>query len=312
MKAMDVRWIAVDWGTTNLSVWAINSADEVVDSASSASGMSKLQPDEFEGALLNLISPWLLEEERAQIVACGMVGAKQGWREVPYTTCPVNLRGTSVPSTLIETKDKRFDLHIVHGLACADPHSVMRGEETQIAGFLSQNPSFEGLICLPGTHSKWVTVENGVVMHFETFMTGELYELLTTQSVLRHSFHNSALDEPTFDISVQESAADPRKLFKSLFSIRAQSLLTQTTSSVLIAKVSGLLIGQELGLALEAADNCQIALIASGRAGHRYQRAFAALNVDAQIVNSDEVVLAGLQGISRQTSGGLNQEVGSQ
>ena len=54
----------------------------------------------------------------------------------------------------------------------------MRGEETQIAGFLSEFPGFDGVVCLPGTHTKWVHLSAGEIVSFRTFMTGELFGLL--------------------------------------------------------------------------------------------------------------------------------------
>jgi 2-dehydro-3-deoxygalactonokinase len=85
------------------------------------------------------------------------------------------------------TKDPRLRVSILPGLKQAVPPDVMRGEETQIAGFLAAAPGFDGVLCLPGTHAKWVQISAEEVVSFRTFMTGELFDLLSTQSVLRHS-----------------------------------------------------------------------------------------------------------------------------
>ena len=113
-----------------------------------------------------------------------MVGARQGWIEAPYASVPC----TPATQTIApECRDPRLEMHILAGIRQLHPPDVMRGEETQIAGVLLREPGFEGVICLPGTHTKWAEVAGGIITSFQTFMTGELFGLLSTQSVLRHS-----------------------------------------------------------------------------------------------------------------------------
>ncbi len=100
----------------------------------------------------------------------------------------------------------------------------MRGEEVQIAGYLASNPDFDGVICLPGTHSKWVEVSAGEVVSFRTFLTGELFSLLSNNSVLRHSI-GTGWDASAFEAAVSEAQSHPESLARSLFGLRAESLL---------------------------------------------------------------------------------------
>ena len=83
------------------------------------------------------------------------------------------------------------------------PADVMRGEETQISGYLAQNPNFNGSICLPGTHTKWVQISAGEIVSFRTFMTGELFNIISKHSILRHSV-DEGWDEKAFLESVSE------------------------------------------------------------------------------------------------------------
>jgi len=174
-------WIAVDWGTSNLRVWAMRASGPVAD-ARSDQGMGTLEPEAFEPALLDLIEPWL-GAAPMPVIACGMVGAKQGWAEAPYAAvpCPPVSLATVTPNV----QDRRLVVHILPGLSQASPADVMRGEETQIAGYLADVPEFDGILCMPGTHTKWVQVSAGEVVSFRTFMTGEMFALLSTGSVLR-------------------------------------------------------------------------------------------------------------------------------
>jgi 2-dehydro-3-deoxygalactonokinase len=169
-------WIAVDWGTTHLRAWAMAEDGTVRAEARSDDGMGHLARDAFEPALLSLVEPWL-GAGPMDVLACGMVGSRQGWAEAPYVAVPAKARDAlAVP---VATKDPRLRVAILPGLKQAVPPDVMRGEETQIAGFLAAAPGFDGVLCLPGTHAKWVQISAGEVVSFRTFMTGELFDLLS-------------------------------------------------------------------------------------------------------------------------------------
>ena len=85
LQPRHIAWIAVDWGTTHLRVYAMSAGGDVLDEASSSDGMAGLNRDDFEPALLRLIEPWL-NAGIMQVLACGMVGARQGWVEAPYNS----------------------------------------------------------------------------------------------------------------------------------------------------------------------------------------------------------------------------------
>ena len=81
---------------------------------------------ELEPALRALIGPWL--DRPARVVACGMVGARQGWTEAAYARVPGPPLGaglTRAPS------GPGLDVRIVAGLAQDDPPDVMRGGRRQ-------------------------------------------------------------------------------------------------------------------------------------------------------------------------------------
>ena len=180
---MNLHWIAVDWGTTNLRVWAMDKKGRIIEKKSSKKGLIFIKERNFEKTLTKLINPWIKNKKYIPIISCGMVGSKQGWKDVGYNKVPCTPINTkSIQKILI--KNKRFSFYIIKGLCQYTPYDVMRGEETQIAGFIYKNPNFNGVICLPGTHCKWVKFSNGKVLNFKTFMTGELFSLITEQSIL--------------------------------------------------------------------------------------------------------------------------------
>jgi 2-dehydro-3-deoxygalactonokinase len=283
-------WIAVDWGTSNLRAFAMGPGG-VLAEASSADGMGALTRDGFEPALLRLIEPWLLGP--TEVVACGMVGSRQGWYEAPYREVPC-VPVDAATLTAVPTDDTRLRLQIVPGLKQMSPADVMRGEETQIAGALALRPGFDGVLCLPGTHSKWVHVSAGEVVSFQTCMTGELFALLSGQSVLRHGMAGEGFEEAAFDAALSDALSRPERLAARLFGLRAEGLLSGLTPAAARARLSGLLIGTELAATKPYWLGQPVTIIGADRLSGLYARALAAQAVTARAIPAAEATLAGL------------------
>ncbi|MES2432381.1 MAG: 2-dehydro-3-deoxygalactonokinase [Pseudomonadota bacterium] len=285
------EWIAVDWGTSNLRAWAMG-PDGVLASGSSDDGMGKLAKAEFEPALVRLISPWLGVGE-TPVIACGMVGARQGWLEAPYRVIPCTpvASGELMP---VPTTDPRIRMMIAPGLSQAKPADVMRGEETQIAGALALLPNFDGVFCLPGTHSKWVHVSAGEVVSFQTFMTGEMFALLSQHSVLRHGMAGEGSDEAAFTQGLTDAIERPEKISARLFTLRAEGLLNGLSPDAARSRLSGLLIGLELAAAKPYWLGQRIAIIGAEALSARYATALAAQGATSETLDSTACTLAGL------------------
>ena len=285
------RWIAVDWGTSNLRAWNMDGR-QAGEERVSDDGMGKLAPAEFEGALLRLIGPWLTAGV-TPVMACGMVGAKQGWQEAPYRTLPC-VPGDGAATMAVATKDKRIAVRIAPGLRQDNPADVMRGEETQIAGGLALLPGFDGVICLPGTHAKWVHVSAGEVISFSTFMTGEVFALLSENSVLRHGMAGGGWDEQAFEEGVSVTLGQPALLSAKLFSLRAEGLLHAMTPAQARSRLSGLLIGAELAAAKPYWLGQRVVLVGAKTLQLTYARALAAQGLEAEALDAAACTLAGL------------------
>lgn len=289
-------WIAVDWGTSNLRAWAMGPAG-VSAHAASDDGMGRLNRDQFEGALLRLIEPWL--KGPTTIIACGMVGSRQGWFEAPYRTVPCAPVAADALVT-VPTLDARLQVQIAPGLRQMSPADVMRGEETQIAGALALTPGFDGVLCLPGTHSKWVHVSAGEVVSFQTFMTGELFALLSTQSVLRHGMGGDGWDDVAFDAGLSDALSRPEKIGARLFSLRAEGLIAGLSAVAARSRLSGLLIGVELAAARPYWLGQPVAIVGAEGLARTYARALAAQGVKAALIPATDCTIAGLASL-RQT-----------
>jgi 2-dehydro-3-deoxygalactonokinase len=296
----DIDWIAADWGTSNLRVWGLNRENQVVAETSSDQGMAKLDRSGFEPALLALTSDWLPQNRQTPVVCCGMVGARQGWIEVPYRQVPCKpVRFDAVGRP--ETQDSRLLVFIVPGVKQTEPApDVMRGEETQIAGIISEDPQFAGVLCLPGTHTKWVRIDAGEIVGFRTFMTGELFSLLSVHSVLRHSLDGTGTDGREFAASVEAMAAEPAQLAACLFSIRAQSLVSELSPATAKARLSGLLIGAELAAAKDDWSGQAVTIVGNGPQAELYAEGLRALGQEPRMVDAAHVTLVGLKSAYQQ------------
>ncbi|MBM1688619.1 2-dehydro-3-deoxygalactonokinase [Sulfitobacter geojensis] len=281
-------WIALDWGTSNLRAWAMKDGRAVAN-VSSSDGMGALARDGFEPALAALVDVWDVPAQ-TPVIACGMVGSRQGWVEAPYNVVPC---APLVQSTVRAPSD-RFNVQVIAGLRQSTPSDVMRGEETQIAGFLALNPDWDGVICLPGTHTKWVQISAGEVISFQTYMSGELFALLSGQSVLRHSVNAEHWDQATFDFTIEDALSKPEKLAARLFAIRADDLLEGATAEVGRARLSGLLIGAELAAARPYWLGTNIAIIGADGTATPYARALQTQGASATIADAERMTLAGL------------------
>jgi len=306
MDPADLAWVAVDWGTSNLRAWALDAHDRVLATCSAPRGMATLAPAQYEGVLLEAIGAWL-GERRLPVLICGMAGARQGWVEAPYV--PVT-QGSDALAALADhliaapTHDQRLRGWIVPGL-CRHPtgddgaFDVMRGEETQLLGLLSHQPTFTGAVCLPGTHAKWARLDSGRMQRFSTYLTGELYSVLRDHTVLAHSVEAGADATGAFLAGVDAAIADPARFSAELFGIRARDLLDPALpadrASHLDARLSGLVLGLELADATAMLDRgAPLALIGSDTLCHRYQQALAHLGRHPQCHAAETMTLAGL------------------
>lgn len=291
---MKPDWIAVDWGTSNLRVWAIAADGEVIEQANSDKGMGGLTPDAFEPALLELVAPWLRDDRATDVIACGMVGARQGWVEAAYGKVPC-APFEEENTICFMAQDERMRIHIIAGLQQNNPADVMRGEETQIAGLLADDPEFEGVVCAPGTHTKWVRIEGGKIVHFVTHLTGEVFSLLAEKSVLRHTIGDEGWDEAEFSRAFSAALGEPEKITAHLFSIRAEALIGDLSPQAARSRLSALLLGLEFVATRDDWSGQKTAIIGSDALAKIYQQALLSQGAEPIILDGEALTLAGLK-----------------
>jgi len=295
------EWVAVDWGTSNLRVWGIGPDGATTFAKSSPEGMGKLAPTAFAGVLSGLVADEIPADGPAtDVLICGMAGARQGWMEAPYLEAPADLGGLGFAAVHPAMPDSPLNPRILPGVCQkqAGAEDVMRGEETQLLGLSALIPDFAGTAILPGTHSKWVAVAGRRIERFATIMTGELYEVLRTHSVLRLSLAGD-LDGPEREDGLTaglEAGIDaPQKLPAMLFKVRAGSLLSGRTPAWCAGYLSGLLIGAEIGGQRDWLGGGEIPLIGGAALCGLYIKGLALAGAKGRIVDATEATLTGLK-----------------
>jgi 2-dehydro-3-deoxygalactonokinase len=294
---------AVDWGTSSFRLWLLDAAGAVLAERRSGEGMLTASAEGF-GPILEKHLAAADAPADLPVIVCGMAGARQGWIEAPYITLPAGLDGILAGAVPVpgQGSGQTRDIRILPGLAqrSADAPDVMRGEETQLAGVLPLFASGRHVICMPGTHSKWVEAEDGLITGFRTWLTGELFSVLSKQSILRHSLGENAApalpDTPAFVAACTEALGQSGDVGPSLFRIRAATLLQDLQPADAAAKLSGLLIGAEIGSARRVFD-CpagKVILVASGPLGSLYAAALKLAGCAVLQADADEAVRAGL------------------
>lgn len=306
-KVQTPEWIGVDWGTSNLRLWGLGRSGAIVFSDMSDQGMGRLSPNDYPEVISALLAPHLpVDCTNIPVMVCGMAGARQGWREAPYLDVPTRLDRIGAGAVDPGMPGAGLRVRILPGVCQreAGREDVMRGEETQILGFLDSRPGFVGIICLPGTHSKWVEVSDGQIVRFATAMTGELFALLSAQSVLRHAL-NGMQSGPNMDDGLDAGLFDglgtPDCLSSHLFRTRAAGLLSGRTPDWCAGYLSGVLIGAEIAGYRAWRATTPVVLIGSAALCARYATALARDGAASETVDATAATLAGLAAGRRQT-----------
>ena len=298
-----VSAIGSDWGTSIARVWALDPAGKVVKSwvTSEPIVLGEFKPGDYAKVFDGLAAEWGNGSE-TPVLICGMAGSAQGWQEAPYVNTPATL--SNLWEHVVQVTGTSRDVRILPGLAQRrdEAPDVIRGEETLLLGATMAGHG-DGLFCLPGTHSKWVTMQAGRVEQFETVMTGEIFALLSQQSTLSHytsapGGRNGIADNPAFETAVKEAAANPAEILSQLFSVRAGPLLGQLAPIDAAARLSGLLIGSELA-AVKAVSVDSVSLISTGNLADAYRKALSVLGIGSSDLDSETLAKAGLAAVAR-------------
>ena len=305
-RGAPAAFVVADWGTSSFRGWLMSADGEALAESRGGEGMLHCAAAGAGGfsAVLREHLARLGAPAGVPVLICGMAGARQGWAEAPYLRTPTRLDALHEGAIRI---DAPGDIRILPGIAQARPDrpDVMRGEETQLLGVTE--PDFTGLVCIPGTHSKWVRIEEGRIVEFSTYMTGELFSVIAQHSILVHAVETAkdvasalAVDSQPFREGLSTALAEPTTLTASLFRLRASQLLGFEQRADGAARLSGLLIGTELADAarrhglLGSGPPRSVRLIGAGALGRLYEAALAGQGLDVTMVDAEQASRLGL------------------
>ncbi|CCD87500.1 2-keto-3-deoxygalactonate kinase [Bradyrhizobium sp. ORS 285] len=297
-------FVAVDWGTSSFRAWLMAADGAQLAETRGSEGMLHCASAGFAPVLHDHIEKLGAAAADLPVLICGMAGARQGWVEAPYLHTPTRLDALHDGAIRVDTDG---DVRILPGLAQAraDRPDVMRGEETQLLGVTASD--FSGIVCIPGTHSKWIRIEAGAVVDFATYMTGELFAVLSQHSILMHAVAPDgadAADGAAFRAGLATAQAAPTALSSTLFRLRAAQLLGFEQRSDGAARLSGLLIGSEIADArAQFGADRPLRLIGAGRLGHLYRDALIASGFTVNECDAEQASRRGLVKAARQIWG---------
>lgn len=310
-------YIAGDWGTSHLRLFLCSNGRALESRDGPGAAQLPGDADVFARTLAELTDPWVRAHGPIPVWLAGMVGSRSGWRESPYVRCPADV--PSVAASMLRFETSGQQIAIAPGVGCVNPHGapdVMRGEETQIFGALSQEPSLargRRVFVLPGTHTKWVLVEDGRIVRFQTSLAGELYAVLRDHSVLaRTSREAHTKAEASFDYVAFERGArrglelQASPLHHLLFETRSRQLIEGATRDEALAFLSGLIIGQDVAGALRLFGNAgardsRMPIVGAPHLCQLYSRVLADHAVAATIIDAADATLSGLHAYAAVT-----------
>ena len=293
--------IAVDWGTSTFRAYLVAADGTIIDRRETGEGILAAAGRGFARALAEAVAPWRAAHGGLPILMSGMIGSRQGWTEAPYVDCPAGSAALADRLCPVEARGLSPVL-IVPGLVTRDADGVpdvMRGEETQILGAMAASGLASDCLVLPGTHSKWATVEAGRIVGFATYMTGEVYATLKAHSILGRMMTGDAADPAGFAQGVaaaRDDAGPPGRLLHRIFSARTLALLDRLAPHQTAGYLSGLLIGAEIVAAAPPAG--EVTIVANAGLAALYADAAAQLGIHVRLAPAD-CVAVGLLTLAR-------------
>lgn len=299
---MTYSCIAVDWGTSNRRAWALGPGGKVLGARADSGGLLSVADRRFRESLDSFLGDWLEPGSKVPVVMAGMVGSRMGWREAPYVAAPAPL--SDLAQTLVKAGSLGGGCWIVPGMSLdgETQPEVMRGEECQILGALLTRRQPDGLFLLPGTHSKWARVQDRRLTQFRTYITGEMFNLLTQSGTLAQLMTADGHDDETFARGVRATASGA-ELLNRLFSARSLALFGRLEGRGLASYVSGMLIGTEMRDVLAAwPDLARTQIVCIGSAGMlaHYGACARLLGIDLEGIDNKDVLPAALFWIAQQ------------
>jgi 2-dehydro-3-deoxygalactonokinase len=316
---MDQHFISIDWGTSQFRMFLVNANNSsIIREHASVDGIKSVhqswkeshdnQEQYFLRFLASQIDLWTDDlKGNEPIIISGMASSTIGMRSLPYAILPFSCQGEGLYFERIDSSQITNPLFLISGVR--SEMDVMRGEETQLVGLTKDQNLHELTVVLPGTHSKHITIEEGMVVQFQTYMTGEVFAVLSDHTILKESLQKSDLNDQVLPAFLEGVAQSQQKsLLNELFKLRVKDLFGQKSKSENYYFLSGLLIGQELSNLLSIQGK-EIRIGATGDLATLYQLAAQQLHLPASTLEKNVINRAVITGHQKLLLHLLNDQI---
>ena len=301
-------FISVDWGTTNLRIRFVSNPDlHIQGEFFYDNGLKKMNKIWEESKkkfpnrkkylldkLIEYLDKTLFEHVNFKnIIISGMASSSIGLQELDYSKIPFNFIKPKI--NLLEIKWRQKTISLISGIKKND--DIMRGEETQVVGIAEEYINMDkALIIIPGTHSKHIYCDEGIITNFKTFMTGEVFNSFTENTILSSSVNYIEFNDKykTSFINGVNQIKEGSSLINAAFKIRTNDLFKKMSKEDNYHFLSGLLIGEEL-LKLDLSDTKKIIVYANPQLTKIYTTALKHLETNEEIICVPEKKLAKIQ-----------------
>ncbi|GGA76021.1 2-oxo-3-deoxygalactonate kinase [Neiella marina] len=290
MSIENTKYLILDWGTTNFRAFAMSAEHELLATQEHPMGILQVEDGKFSESLEAILKDWLPDYSQLPVYMAGMIGSLKGWVNVAYAPTPVG-------SDDLIAKAHRFTLPwgpeaiIMPGVSHqyeGDKYDVIRGEEVQALGLAKIIDAADYEAILPGTHSKHLLFKDGKLWSFASFLTGELYSVISNHMLLGRDLPKPCGDEQAFIKGVEDGQSGP--FASRLFLAWTNRLFEKLTRDQIPDYLSGLLIGFEL----RELKSQKVYIVGGDTLSRLYQKAAASLGIEATIADGNACFLAGM------------------
>jgi 2-dehydro-3-deoxygalactonokinase len=297
-------FVGINWGSTNFRAFLISSEGRAIDEYSAPAGVVALDRDGMARMMDEMVARW---PKAGPVYASGMIGSNVGWIEVPYAQAPAGR--SDLATAAVPTQIGKVAANIVPGITCrrsfdGEP-DILRGEEIELLGLAALRVT-DGWVALPGTHTKWVKLQDGRVLDFFTSMSGEIFDRLTAKGLLASIVADEAAEGDAFFAGVSAGRARRLSLGTLLFGARAQVMRGLLAKADAASYIRGLLIGSEIADALAVYPtlvNGVVPLVGNAPLCKLYSAALRTVGVQSESVESRAACVRGFYALHRARHG---------
>jgi 2-dehydro-3-deoxygalactonokinase len=293
-------FIAIDWGSNNFRAYIVSGEGLVLHRIKARQGVLRIREESFAAVLKRLLGKWLNKYRYTPIFLFGAIGSRQGWQEITHLEGPVGIEELTASVEKVANHQFERDIYLIPGVRITDNNTglldVIRGEEIQIVGALRTLPVEKvRYFCLPGLQTKWVKVVNDKIVDIHTFMTGEIFSVLSYHSSLAPFIEQQAYSYEGFKEGIEQ---DPSLFLHEFFNIRIKASQKKLHRHEIGSYLSGLLMHQEiLGIQKMLPDMKKVTVVGLPWLISLYEQLLSMYGIECSGLRSDVAGILGVQEI---------------